>query len=55
MPSVPYGHIYHPEAGLVEEKKINKRVFGEFAEALGWYVRGECELPEEEVEEEGFQ
>jgi thiol-disulfide isomerase/thioredoxin len=60
VPSVPYAHIYHPEGGLVEEKKINKRVFGEFAETLDWYVRGECVLPEEEdadfeVEEEGFQ
>ncbi|KAL7450843.1 hypothetical protein ACHAWC_002700, partial [Mediolabrus comicus] len=26
VPSVPFGHIYHPDAGLVEEKKINKRV-----------------------------
>jgi thiol-disulfide isomerase/thioredoxin len=58
VPSVPYAHIYHPTGGLVEEKKINKRVFGEFAETLDWYVRGECDLPVEEeieVDEEGFQ
>jgi hypothetical protein len=32
-------------------------VFGEFAETLGWYVRGECKLVEDEVEveEDGFQ
>ena len=54
--SVPFAHVYHPDGGLVEEKKINKRVFGEFAEVLGWYVQGECELEEEvEIEEEGFQ
>ena len=54
--SVPFAHVYHPEGGLVEEKKINKRVFGEFAEVLGWYVKGACELEEEvEIEEDGFQ
>ena len=54
--SVPFAHIYHPEGGLVEEKKINKRVFGEFAKALGWYVQGECDLNDyTEIEEDGFQ
>ena len=54
--SVPFAHIYHPEGGLVEEKKINKRVFGDFAKALGWYVQGECELNDYiEIEEDGFQ
>jgi thiol-disulfide isomerase/thioredoxin len=52
VPSVPFGHIYHPEAGLVEEKKINKRVFKEFREALDSYVRGSCDLPLEDGQEE---
>ena len=57
VPSVPYGHIYHPEAGLVEEMKINKKVFGEFKAVLEDYINGECALPDEEVEfeEDGFQ
>ena len=52
VPSVPFGHIYHPEAGLVEEMKINKRVIGEFRDALESYVNGSCDLPldEESVE-----
>ena len=45
VPSVPFGHIYHPEAGLVEEMKINKRVIGKFADALETYVIGSCDLP----------
>ena len=56
VPSVPFGHIYHPEGGLVEEKKISKKVFKEFREAVDSYVRGSCDLPiEEEPEEDGFQ
>lgn len=47
VPSVPFAHIYHPDAGLVEEKKINKKVFTEFQTAFESYVRGSCDLPEE--------
>ena len=47
----PFGHIYHPEAGLVEELKINKKVFGEFERVLQYYVdgQGEVEYPEEGI------
>ena len=38
VPSFPYGHIYHPDAGLVEELKINKKVFGDFERVLQYYV-----------------
>jgi len=61
VPSVPFGHIYHPEVGLVEEKKINKKVFKVFREDLDCYVSGSCDLPTEEDEEDesvaddGFQ
>lgn len=61
VPSVPFGHIYHPEVGLVEEKKINKRVFKEFCEGLESYVRGSCDIPIEKEKEyvsathDGFQ
>lgn len=54
VPSVPFGHIYHPDVGLVEERKINKKVFREFREALDSYVRGSCDLPVDE-EEDSFQ
>lgn len=48
VPSVPFGHIYHPEAGLVEEMKINKRVIKDFSDALDCYVRGDCYIPIED-------
>ena len=47
----PFGHIYHPEAGLVEELKINKKVFGEFERVLQYYVDGQGEV---DYNEEGL-
>jgi thiol-disulfide isomerase/thioredoxin len=44
IPSLPYAHIYHPVAGLVEERSINKKIFGEFKAALQCYVDGECAI-----------
>ena len=51
IPSLPFGHIYHPQAGLVEERKINKNMFQEFNDVLQTYIAGECdvEYPEGEV------
>jgi thiol-disulfide isomerase/thioredoxin len=28
--SIPFGHIYHPEEGLVEERKLSRKTFSEF-------------------------
>ncbi|GKY93957.1 hypothetical protein MPSEU_000362600 [Mayamaea pseudoterrestris] len=42
VPSLPYAHLYHPTAGLVEERKINKHKFDAFANILKEYVNGEC-------------
>lgn len=42
--SFPFGHIYHPDAGLVEELKINKKVFGDFERVLQYYIDGEGEV-----------
>jgi len=44
VPSLPFAHIYEPSVGLVEERKINKNVFGEFKTILDHYVQGECEV-----------
>ena len=44
VPSLPYGHIYYPQAGLVEERKINKHVFEEFESVLQTYVQGYCNV-----------
>jgi thiol-disulfide isomerase/thioredoxin len=44
VPSLPYGHIYHPDAGLVEERSLNKKRFGDFVHILQTYVDGECPI-----------
>lgn len=44
VPSLPFGHIYSPSAGLVEELKISKKHFKEFKNVLDTYANGECSL-----------
>jgi thiol-disulfide isomerase/thioredoxin len=48
VPSLPFGHLYHPSAGLVEERKLNKHVFGEFRHVLKDYVRGYCDIEDKD-------
>jgi thiol-disulfide isomerase/thioredoxin len=54
IPSLPFAHVYHPEAGLVEERKINKTIFGDFEKVLKTYVDGECPVSYEETGELNF-
>lgn len=49
VPSLPYGHIYYPNAGLVEEMKISKKYFHNLVKCVRWYDVGECELSEMEA------
>lgn len=42
IPSVPFGHLYDPSVGLVEERKLNKHVFEDFRQILQTYADGEC-------------
>mmetsp|Transcript_5197 Transcript_5197/g.11402 ORF Transcript_5197/g.11402 Transcript_5197/m.11402 type:complete len:225 (-) Transcript_5197:187-861(-) len=35
--SVPFGHIYHPENGLVEETKLSRKTFSEFESLVEMY------------------
>jgi thiol-disulfide isomerase/thioredoxin len=49
VPSLPFSHIYHPDVGLVEERKINKNVFGEFKNVLKTYVEGNCPVSYDET------
>ena len=42
VPLLPFGHIYHPQAGLVEERRISKHAFEEFKKVLWTYAQGEC-------------
>lgn len=44
VPSLPYGHIYHPSGGLVEEDRIARKFFPQFAHKVLSYVNGSCDL-----------
>lgn len=46
VPSLPFAHIYHPTGGLVEELKISKKHFANFARSLKFYVQGGCSIEE---------
>jgi thiol-disulfide isomerase/thioredoxin len=46
IPSLPYGHIYYPNAGLVEELKISKQYFPNLVKMVRWYDVGACGLDE---------
>jgi len=44
VPSLPFGHIYVPGGGLVEEHRITRPHFAQFAHKLQSYILGSCEL-----------
>ena len=44
VPSLPFGHIYSPNCGLVEELKITRQHFPMFVRKLQSYVKGYCDL-----------
>ena len=44
VPSLPFGHIYHPTGGLVEEVRLTRKFVSHFARKLQSYVAGSCEL-----------
>jgi thiol-disulfide isomerase/thioredoxin len=52
VPSLPYAHLYHRDVGLVEERNINRKVFGEFGAVLQTYVDGSCPVTWEEEEDD---
>lgn len=48
VPSLPFAHIYHPNGGLVEEMRINKKYFKDFEITVQNYVNGACDLSDHE-------
>jgi hypothetical protein len=42
VPSLPYGHIYSPTAGLVEELRMVKGQFKTFQAIVETYRDGQC-------------
>ena len=54
VPSVPFGHIYHPTAGLVEELRLRKEFLSDFSQILESYRDGQCDLPDKPNPETGI-
>lgn len=52
--SLPYGAVFHPTAGLVEQVNINPRKFGAFEQIVNSYEEGGCELKEDMINEDGI-
>ena len=52
IPSLPCGHIYHPQGGLVEETKLTRKHIAQFKRKLETYKTGSCQLPLDEEEKE---
>lgn len=48
VPSVPWVHIYHPEAGLCEERSMSKKHFEKVRKCLECYVEGSCDMDGDE-------
>jgi hypothetical protein len=46
IPSIPFGHIYVPEVGLVEELRMIRSRFPIFAKTLKFYVEESCATPD---------
>lgn len=52
VPSLPFCHLYHPTAGLVEEGSFTRKQVGAFQRKLRCYIQGKCALPDEEEQQE---
>jgi len=44
VPSLPFGHIYDPEGGLVEEMKLTRQQISDFGKKLGDYTKRSCDI-----------
>eukprot|EP00525_Craspedostauros_australis_P000243 CAMPEP_0198129050 /NCGR_PEP_ID=MMETSP1442-20131203/50802_1 /TAXON_ID= /ORGANISM="Craspedostauros australis, Strain CCMP3328" /LENGTH=250 /DNA_ID=CAMNT_0043789357 /DNA_START=59 /DNA_END=811 /DNA_ORIENTATION=- len=44
VPSLPFGHIYHPQGGLVEEMRITRPFLKELEQRLQSHVQMSCPL-----------
>jgi thiol-disulfide isomerase/thioredoxin len=55
VPSLPFAHLYDPSVGLVEERSLNKKVFGAFKTSLKAYAEGLCEVTYDEDGSRNYQ
>jgi hypothetical protein len=46
--SIPFAHVYHPETGLAEERKLSRKNYSNFEKVVNSYLEGACDLKAEE-------
>jgi len=49
--TIPFAHVYHPSAGLVEERKMSRPHYASFEKLMKDYMKGECVIKTTEDEE----
>lgn len=42
--AIPFAHVYHPETGLAEERKLSRKNYSNFEKVVNSYVDGSCTL-----------
>jgi hypothetical protein len=42
--SIPFVHVYHPDAGLVEERKLSRKYYSSFEKVVKTYFEDSCDL-----------
>mmetsp|Transcript_13860 Transcript_13860/g.22967 ORF Transcript_13860/g.22967 Transcript_13860/m.22967 type:complete len:242 (+) Transcript_13860:113-838(+) len=42
--AIPFAHVYHPETGLAEERKLSRKNYANFEKVVNSYVAGSCNL-----------
>lgn len=52
--TLPFGHVYYPQAGLVEEMMISRKYFSKFVHALQTYIQGYCVLPTNDIDDDKY-
>jgi thiol-disulfide isomerase/thioredoxin len=47
VPSIPWGQLWHPDVGLVEELSLNPKYFADFVAIVQSYQEASCELQQD--------
>lgn len=42
--SIPFVHVYHPEAGLVEQRKVSRKYYSSFEKVVKTYLEDSCDV-----------
>ena len=52
--TIPFAHVYHPSAGLVEQRRISRPHFSTFETLMKDYLKGECFMKDSYDDEDEY-